>query len=108
MISQYFTRVFTRIPCECHDNHGEHRWAVKNEKPAEGVRSYGPRCLHWRLANKNFRKNYMSAKITGLPHGVSGFFAMKDHRDEAKAENCSNYAANDGEEYRNTMNFKQD
>ena len=18
-------------PCECHDNHGEHRWAVKND-----------------------------------------------------------------------------
>ena len=43
-----------------------------------------------------------------LPHGVSGFFEMNDHGDEAKAENCSNYAANDGEEYRNTMNFKHD
>jgi hypothetical protein len=33
---------------------------------------------------------------------------MKDHGDQAKAENCSNYAANDGEAYRNTINFKQD
>jgi hypothetical protein len=55
------------------------------------------------------KKTICQPKSLGwLPHGVSGFFAMKDHGDEAKAENCSNYAANDGEGYRNMMNFKQD
>ena len=29
-----------------------------------------------------------------------------NHGDEDNAERCSNYAANDREEYRNTMNFK--
>src|SRR5213075_573886 len=24
-------------PCECHDNHGEHRWAVKNDPSAPPV-----------------------------------------------------------------------
>jgi len=52
---------------------------------------------------------YMSAKSLGwMPHDVSGFFQMTDHDDEAKAESCSNYAANDREKYRNTLNFKHD
>jgi hypothetical protein len=46
-------------------------------------------------------------KLTRL-YRVSGFLEMNDHGDEAKAQNCSNYAANDGEEYRNTASFKHD
>jgi hypothetical protein len=67
-------------------------------------------------------KNYMSGKIgSPLPatmgasvEGVNAArlalrcFEMNDHNDQAKAENCSNYAANDGEEYRNMMNFEHD
>jgi hypothetical protein len=29
-------------PCSCHDNHGEHRWAVKNDTSAPPVDASAP------------------------------------------------------------------
>jgi hypothetical protein len=48
------------------------------------------------------------SKADKILPGVSGFFETNNHDDEGKAKDCSNHAAYDGGEYRNTASFKDD